>query len=576
MTLSQIGIVCLLLLMFLLFAHGRIRVELVASGGLGVAFLLGLVPTAKLFSGFSNPAVVTVAEVLLIVSVLARVQVIERVAELVAARLQHERAVLVLLCGVGGLVSVFMNNIGALALMIPPTLSVCRRLGIAPGRVLMPLSFATLLGGICSLTGTPANLVVNEWAVAQTGHAFSYFALGKVGFPLLATGVLWMAWAAPGVLRRMATPSEDRKDETQGTYLCELVIPRGSPLAGVRLTDAEQRYLLRVHGVVREDARVFARRETVDFRAGDILLTEARLEDIDRLYESGAVRLAHAEHDRVEAVVMPDSLLLGSRVGSLEFLDTFGVGVMSLSSRRRRVEGRFSDIQVGLGDVLVLAGDRSALREATSEAGLLPLMARALPAVRPDAYLSAGVFALGVLATALGLAPPEVAFGAVVLALAVMGSLKLREALQEVNWTILILLACMIPLGTAVAQTGAARVIANTIVDHLPTTAPMVVIATTLALAAAITPFVDNVSTAAVLSPIAAGVSARAGVPIEPLLAAIAVGASLDFLTPFGHHNNTVVMGMAGYRFVDFPRLGLPLLGLCLGVALLVFRLVWF
>jgi di/tricarboxylate transporter len=175
----------------------------------------------------------------------------------------------------------------------------------------------------------------------------------------------------------------------------------------------------------------------------------------------------------------------------------------------------------------------------------------------------------------LGLAPPEIAFGGVVLAMALTGSLRLREALQDVNWTIVILLACMIPLGAAVQDTGAARVIADAIVGQLPASQPLAVTVTMLLLATLITPFVDNVSVAAVLSPVAAGVATRAGMPVEPLLVAVAIGASLDFLTPFGHHNNAVVMGAAGYRFTDFPRLGLPLVGIGLVVATAALWLLW-
>jgi di/tricarboxylate transporter len=182
---------------------------------------------------------------------------------------------------------------------------------------------------------------------------------------------------------------------------------------------------------------------------------------------------------------------------------------------------------------------------------------------------SIATFAAGILLTAFNIIPTEVAFGAVVIVMAMLGSLNLRSALQDINWTIIILLACMIPLGLAVEETGAARLIANTIAEYLPVTEPLAVATVVLLLAVAITPFIDNVSTAVVLSPIAVGIASRTGVPVEPLLMAVAVGASLDFLTPFGHHNNAVVMGAAGYRFRDFPRLGAPLLMICLIVAIL-------
>ncbi|HZF46639.1 MAG TPA: SLC13 family permease, partial [Sphingomonadaceae bacterium] len=182
--------------------------------------------------------------------------------------------------------------------------------------------------------------------------------------------------------------------------------------------------------------------------------------------------------------------------------------------------------------------------------------------------IGVGIFACGVLATAFNLVPAEIAFGAVVLALALVGNLNLRAAFQDINWSSVILLACMIPLGLAVEDTGAARVIADQIAEYLPAFSPLMVATIILLLAVIITPFIDNVSTAIILSPIAAGLATRTGVPVEPLLMAVAIGASLDFLTPFGHHNNTVVMGAAGYRFRDFPRFGAPLLAVCLLTAI--------
>ncbi|TPG20086.1 cation transporter [Sphingomonas koreensis] len=574
MTFDQIAIVALLAGMFVAYALDRFRIELVALSGLAIAFAVGLVPLTAVFGGFSNPAVVTVVEILLVVSVLARTRAVDGLASLILARVSNERLVLALLCVAAAAISVVMNNIGALALMFPVTLSVCARLGLHPARMLMPLSFATLLGGMCSLTGTPANLIVNDWRIAETGGGFGYFALGSVGGPVAVIGLVWLIVAAPSLFRR--TPSLPTPDDIRsGGLLVELHVAAASKLIGLSPMAIASAYEVHVHDVVRGGAHVFARRDAVAVAAGDVLLAEADLAIFDRLVETGAVVLHGANDERLEAVVTPESYLIGSRLGDLTTLIERGVTVIGLASRRRRIEGMFGDLQIGLGDVLLLAGERQALREAVAEAGLLALMPRAATAARPDAFRSVAIFAVGVAGTAIDIASPEIAFGAVVLAMALTGSLRLREALQDVNWTIVILLACMIPLGAAVQDTGAARVVADAIVGHLPTTQPLAVAIIIFVLATLITPFIDNVSVAAVLSPVAAGVATRAGMPIEPLLIAVAIGASLDFLTPFGHHNNAVVMGAAGYRFTDFPRLGLPLVGIGLVTASISLWLFW-
>jgi di/tricarboxylate transporter len=426
---------------------------------------------------------------------------------------------------------------------------------------------------MCSLTGTPANLVVNDWRIAQTGGGFDYFALGSVGGPVTVIGIAWLVLVAPRVFRRAALAPT--AEGSAGQMLAEMRVAARSGLVGLSSASIAQRHGVRVHDVLRGGAHVFARRDQIAIEAEDVLLVEADLETLDALQSTGSATLADNAGERVEAVVTPESYLIGSRISDIVSFAEHGVAVTGIASRRRRIEGTFGDLQIGLGDVLLLSGERESLREAADDAGLLALMPRKPLGARPDASRSTAIFAIGVLVTALGFAPPEIAFGGVVLAMALTGSLRLREALQDVNWTIVILLACMIPLGAAVQDTGAAHVIANAIVGHLPTTQPLAITLTILVLATAITPFVDNVSVASVLSPIAAGVATRAGMPVEPLLVAVAIGASLDFLTPFGHHNNAVVMGAAGYRFTDFPRFGLPLVGLGLVTATIALRLFW-
>jgi di/tricarboxylate transporter len=571
MTFDQWTIVAILLAMLVAYATERFRVELVAMTGLAAGYVSGVVPVQNIFAGFASPAVMTVAEVLLIVSALSATRVVDDVARRIVGRTTNETAILAILCGTGGFISVFMNNIGALALMFPVTLSICNRLAIPPARVLMPLSFATLLGGTCSLTGTPANLVVNQWKIAETGGGFAYFELALVGGPVALAGLAWIVFAAPRVFRHFEAP-ETPFEAGPTEFLAEMLVPEGSVLAGLHLPDAEERFGIAIHGVLRHGAHVFARRGNIVLAPGDVLVVEAGLGHIDDLQDSGALAGAHGAGgvgaERMEVVVMPDSMLEGSRIGDVIAFAEREVQVVALASRRRRIEGRFEDLQIGLGDVLVLAGDRAAMREAAADCGALPLSSRRRARQAKGAWTSVAIFAAGILLSAFDLLPAEIAFGAVVIAMAMLGNLNLRGALQDMNWSIVILLACMIPLGLAVEDTGAARVIADAMADYLPSTHPTIVATTMLLLAVTITPFIDNVSTAVVLSPIAAGVSTRTGIPVEPLLMAVAIGASLDFLTPFGHHNNTVVMGAAGYRFRDFPRLGAPLLAICVCVAI--------
>ncbi len=570
MNFEQWAIAVILPVMLVAYASERFRIEMVAMTGLAAAYLAGVVPVQDVFAGFASPAVITVVEVLLIVSALSRARVVDNFARRLILHTRNETAVIGILCVTAAFVSVFMNNIGALALIFPVALSVCRRLEIPPARLLMPLSFATLLGGTCSLTGTPANLVVNQWKIAETGGSFGYFELALVGGPVTLGGLAWIILAA----RRFFDAPETRAHATAAAgpheFLAEAVIAPGSTLIGLHLPDVERRYDVRIHDVMRHGAHVFARRGGIVLTDGDVILMEAESTRFEQMGEERLVadRTPEAPAERVEVVVLPDSLLLGSRIDDIEAFARHGVTVLGLASRRRRIEGRFGDLQIGLGDVLILAGEREALAEVLADCGLLELSARRPIRSGVRAVPAVMFFTMGILLTAFEVVPAQLAFGAVVIAMIATGNLNLRTALQDLNWSIVILLGCMIPLGMAVEETGAARVLADGIIEYLPTTSPLAVAGLVLLLTVSITPFIDNVSTAAIISPIAASLAARTGMAIEPLLMAVAVGASLDFLTPFGHHNNAVVMGAGGYRFSDFSRFGAPLLALSLAIAM--------
>ena len=232
MTFAQWAIIGILLAMLAAYATERFRVELVAMTGLGLGYATGAVPVQTVFAGFANPAVITVVEILLVVAALSQSRVIDSFARRIIARVRSETAVLGLLCVMAAVVSVFMNNIGALALFFPVTLSVCARLDIPPGRMLMPLSFATLLGGTCSLTGTPANLVVNEWMISETGAGFGYFGLALVGGPVAIAGLAWIVLAAPRIFRDLKSARPAGFDVGPNAFIAEGIVSPASPLIG--------------------------------------------------------------------------------------------------------------------------------------------------------------------------------------------------------------------------------------------------------------------------------------------------------------------------------------------------------
>ena len=557
MNFDQIGILSLLAAMMAGFALVR-RFEIVALAGLAIGGVLGFVPTGALFSGFANPTVITVIEILLIVEVLKRSALLDALSARVGGNARSQRGLILGLCAAAAAMSAFMNNIGALALMLPLAITVCERYGIGLEKVLMPLSFATLLGGLCSIVGTPANLLGVMAIEGARGSAFGFFEIAVIGLPLTLAGLvyLWM------VLPRQALGEAGGTEEAASSrsFLAEIAVGEQSPLAGLSPGETAERLGITIHNIVREGAFVFGREKTI--AAGDLVIAEGERKAMAALTDA-------PPEGWVQAVVMPESIYVGSSVDDLVAFTEAGVSVVQLGITPRRVEGRLADIKLSVGDIVVMQGDRTLIATECAEGGLLQLAPVDAGARRP-AYFPLAVFGLGIAASAFAGLDPAIAFGLVVLCLAITGHLSLRQGFEGLNWSILIMLGAMIPLGQAVADTGAAHALALGMAGLLPGMDIFALTAIMLVLSVLLTPFVNNPTTVLVLAPIAVALSAQYGLPPTPALLAVTVGASLDFLTPFGHHNNTLVMGIAGYRFGDYARLGAPLVIICLIISALI------
>ncbi|MGY6662473.1 MAG: SLC13 family permease [Glycocaulis sp.] len=565
MAFEQIAILALLGIQLAVFALDRFRIELVALTGLAIAFLLGLVPAREVFSGFANPAVITVVEILIIVHAIRRSRLLDVLAQRAGRFLRSPVAITAALCISGGVLSIFMNNVGALALLFPIALSLCEKADLPPSQVLMPLSFATLLGGLCSVIGTPANLIVSDALASATGQGLGFFTLGAAGGLALIAGLPWLIFAASRLLSHRRNEAA-RSDTGRERVIAAVMIARGSELAALSFDQIEKALAARIHSIERAGKLIFAHKPLSNAEAGDRLLLEISGEMLRSHIERGDLLIEAAnsgpESDPVimEASVFPESPVLGSRLTSLHDFRERGVAVIGVAGRQKRVEGRFGDLQLALGDILMLSGPPEAIRAVARENGLMILAERTSLPTTPRAYLPVGIFAIAVIAAATGLARPEIAFGGAIIVLTAIGALPLREALREMNWPVILMLAAMIPLGIALETTGTASLIATGMVDLVNPRSDLMVCALVLAAGVILTPFVNNASTAVLLAPIAIEISARTGAPLEALLVCVAMGASLDFLTPFGHHNNAIVMGAAGYRFNDYPRFGAPLL----------------
>lgn len=579
MTFEQASLLILLVAMLILFSLDRFRIEVVAITGLLAGYALGLYPTEQVFSGFASPVVITVIEILLVVQVLARARLFDGLASFFAGAGFSGTGIIAALSSATGFISVFMNNIGAFSIALPVALRLGTTMAIPRKQLIIPISFAALLGGLVSLIGTPANLLVSTALVQSGAGGFRLFDFAYVGLPVAIAGIALTAWLAPRIFPEGEDAAEAPSPPSR-RQLAEREVPEASPLIGARLSELSSRFALEPHALLRDEKHVFAAPGNAVIEAGDMLFAEAEATTFADLAASGALRLPQVDFapllsgDYMEAVVMPESTIVGSRLHSLEVFSTRNVRITALSLRSPRIEGRFEDQQLSIGDILVLEGERGAITEALDECECLPLASQP-PAPSSLAWQPFAIFACGVAATAFDLASPEIAFAAVVMVLALLNYLNIRQAMADLNWPIIIMLGAMIPIGTAFGSTGTAEVIASALSTVIPITQPLAGVALLLFLAMALTPFVNNATVAIILSPVALEFAGAGHHAPQAYLMAVAAGASLDFLTPFGHHNNTLAMGIAGYRFTDFLRAGAPLALSSYVLALLLIYVFW-
>ncbi|PWC37769.1 SLC13 family permease [Azospirillum sp. TSO35-2] len=560
------------------FAAGRWRYDVVAMAGLMAAVAMGLVPADAAFAGFANPAVITVAGVLVLSRTLTRSGRFDAVAERLLAGVSGLPGQLAVLCGLAAAASAVMNNIGALALFMPVALWAAKRHGRSPALYLMPLSYATLLGGMTTLIGTPANLLVSRFRAAAAGEPFGMFAFSAVAVPLAVLGIGYLALVGWRQARTNAGLEPDDAPDDLPLYDTELTVTPASPYRGRLVAELERERHARVTGIVRDGRRVFARLAEEALRAGDLLLIRVDVAALHTLAASGGLVPpvpAQGDGTFAEAVVAPNAVLQGSCAASLDLEGRWGVTLVAAMRQQRRTEGRLADASLSVGDVLLLHGEPAAIRTAIDELGCLPLADRRIDPQPRRTAVAGAVFTVAVLLAALDIGPPAIVFSVGVLVLVVARCLRPSEVYDAIDWPVIVLLAAMIPLGDALQSSGTAGLVAGALLAEAGGVGPQAMLTLVLAVTMLLTPVLNNPATVIVMSPVALSLAGRLGLSADPFLVAVAIGASCDFLTPFGHHNNALVMGPGGYRFTDFARLGIGLELMVIIVAPLLIPLVW-
>ncbi len=588
LTLDQAIAFGTLLIAFALFLWGRFRYDVVAVLALLAVVITGLVSFDQAFSGFAHPAVITVAAVLILSRALQNAGVVDLVVRLLTPVRGSETLQVGSQAGLIAILSGFMNNVGALALMLPVALRNAYRDGYAPAKSLMPLAFASLLGGMVTLIGTPPNLIVASFREREVGSPFGMFDFTPVGAAVAVAGLAFIVFVGSRLLptdRRGA--SDDALDI--GAYLAEARVQKDGKAWGKTVRDVENLVEgeVRIVGLVQGRKRQMAPGSTKNVHARHVLILEGEPDAIKELVDVGGLKLLSSEGlsaDRLrseaielaEAVIKPGSPLEGKKPTSLNLRRDHGINLLGVARHGKRLRKRLGEIRFQIGDVLLLQGPSETMYSALSDLGCLPLAQRSLQIGRPRRLLLAGgIFALAILATMAGLLPVQVAFVAAAVVVVLVGIVRPAEIYDSIDWPVIVLLGAMIPVGVALETTGGAALVAEGMLALGSNAASVWMLVLLLVGTMFLSDAINNNATAVLMAPIGLQLSERLQASPDPFLMAVAVGASCAFLTPIGHQSNTLIMAPGGYHFGDYWRLGLPLELIIVIVSVPMILLVW-
>jgi di/tricarboxylate transporter len=542
------------------------------------------------FAGFGHPAVITVAAVLVIGRALQVSGVVDYLVRFLAPARGSTVRQIAATGALASALSAFMNNVGALALMLPVTVRNAYMAGRPSSLVLIPLSFATLLGGLVTLIGTPPNIVIASFREEAVGVPFKMFDFTPVGLAVAVVGLLYLATIGWRLVPR------DRQGESEArdlfrikAYITEARVPEKSPLVGEAVRKVEQLCdnEISVMAIYRGRRRLLAPAGVERLWRNDVLILEgdpAALEpllDGSKLEQTGRKDfsdedLKSDEIRLVEAVLMPNSPIEGRSMRGLRMHDRYGVNLLAVAREGMAPRASLGSIRFRTGDVLLLQGERNTLQQALSAMKCLPLADRGLrvPRQRPI-HVPLAVFGAAIAATALGLVPVQIAFVTVVATLVLFGTLSLREVYESVEWPVILLLGALIPIGEALQSTGGTALIAGVVVGLAGEVPTWAMVALLMIVSMLLSDLIHNTPTAVLMAPIAVSIGQALGLPIDAFLMAVAVGSASPYLTPIGHQSNTLVMAPGGYRFSDYARVGALLDVLIVVTAVPMIMWVW-
>lgn len=588
MTQDQIILFSLFGAVFALLLWGRFRYDLVAFTALMAGVVLGVVPSSDAFSGFGHPATLVVALVLVVSAGLVRSGAVFLITRTLVDSTRSLGAHITLMGAVGGVLSAFMNNVAALALLMPVDMQTARKAGRSPGLSLMPLSFATILGGMVTLIGTPPNIIIATIREDSLGEPFRMFDFAPVGGLAAIAGLLFVALIGWRLIPAREDAAAELGDLSQ--YIAELTVPENNKHVGKRVAELEEeaeKADVAIIGLIRDGKRRYGRGRNSTLQVGDALVIEATPDALDEFRSALGLAVADSAREErlkaagdgveiIEVVVGETSRLVGRTAQAVGLSWRQSTVLMGISRGGKRITQQIRKTPIRTGDILLLLVPRDTGADVTNWLGCLPLAERGLAVTANEkVWLAIGLFVGAVLLASFGLLYLPVALGLVVVAYVLSRIIPLSELYTHIEWPVVVLLGSMIPLGAALETSGGTELIAGALIgwtEGLPAWAVLTVL---MIVTMTLSDVLNNTATTIVAAPVGIQMALTLDVNPDPFLMAVAVAASSAFLTPIGHKNNTLILGPGGYKFGDYWRIGLPLEVIVIAVSIPAILVFW-
>ena len=589
MTLDQTLLILIFVFLFGFLLWGKLRYDLVAFTSLVTGVLVGVVPYENAFDGFGHPATIIVALVLIVSKGLINSGAIYFIGQKISQFGKSIWKHISVIGLIGAILSAFINNVAALALLMPIDINKARNSNWTPKATLMPLSFATILGGMATLIGTPPNIIISGIRHEYSGETFKMFDFLPVGGITALTGLIFISFIGWRLIPKSSSSEDAGKELIEiATYVSNLVVTKNSSVVNKKLFEIyseAEKFDVAILGVVRKDIRIDKGSKNIELQVNDQLLIDATPEELDEFrsllkldfpFNKNKILAESENFIPCEVAVTEESRLVGRTASKVGLGWRKSTILLGISRKGRPIKRQTRKTVIRAGDILLLLIPKETYTDVINWLNCLPLADRGLNITNTNKMkIALLVFFFGLILTSIGIVKLPIILGVVVIIYCLLKIIPIRQVYKSVEWPVIVLLASIIPLGAALETNGTTSLIVNALTNFCIGLEPWLIISLLMILTMTLSDMLNNTATTIVIAPIGIKLAENLHMNPDTFLMAIAIAASCAFLTPIGHKNNTIILGPGGYSFADYWRVGLPLECLILAVSVPTLLFFW-